>query len=89
MRQDQNPVFRKEIIPWYDSDPACFLMILFMLLVVLFGVAGISVARENVEYHGYAWVAVLLVVMSGAVIISSVVRLLKRYAHRFSEKQHR
>ena len=85
MRRDQNPVFRKEIVRWYNSDPACFLIIFFMLLVLLFGIAGISVARENVEYQGYAWVAVLLVMMSLAVIVSTAIRLIKRYARRFSE----
>ncbi|MFC1516680.1 hypothetical protein ACFL7E_07990 [Thermodesulfobacteriota bacterium] len=85
MGKDQDPLFRKEIVRWYNSDAACLLIILFMFLVFLFGVTGVSVARENVEYHGYAWVAVLLVVMSGVVIVSTSIRLLKRYSGRFTE----
>jgi len=86
MRLGQSPpVFRKEIVRWYDSDPACFVIIFFMFLVLLFGVAGISVARENLEYHEHIWVAILLVVMSGGVIVSTTIRLAKRYANRFSK----
>ena len=85
MGQDQDPLFRKEIVRWYNSDAACLLIILLMFLVFLFGVAGVSVARENVEYHGYAWVAVLLVAMSGVVIVSTSIRLLKRYSAWFSK----
>jgi hypothetical protein len=85
MRQDKHPVFRKEIVPWYNSNPACFLLIFVMFIVFLFGVSGISVSRENAEYHGYAWIAVLLVVMSIGIIVSATIRLAKRYADRFSK----
>jgi hypothetical protein len=56
-----------------------------MLIVFFFGVVGISVARENEEYHEYVWIAVLLVVMSGGVIFSTIIRLMKRYARRYSK----
>jgi hypothetical protein len=85
MRIDQNPVFRKAIVPWYDSETACLIVIFFMFLVFLFGCAGISVARANIEYHEYVWVPVLLVVMSGGVIIFTTIRLIKRYSRRFSK----
>lgn len=57
-----------------------------MLLVLLFGIAGLSVARENAEYQGYAWVAVLLVAMSGVVLVSTSIRLLRRYSDRFQNR---
>ena len=85
MRQDKHPVFRKEIVHWYDSDPVCYLLILVMIIVFLFGIAGISVSRENAEYHGYAWIAALLVVMSVGIIVSTTIRLVKRYADRSSK----
>ncbi len=85
MRIDQNPLFRKTIIPWYDSEAVCIGVILFMMIVFFFGVVGISVARENVEYHGYVWIAVLLVVMSAAVIFSTIIRLIKRHTRRYSK----
>ena len=85
MRIDQNPLFRKTIIPWYDSEAVCIGLIVFMLIVFFFGVVGISVARENEEYHGYVWIAVLLVVMSGGIIFSTISRLIKRHARRYSK----
>jgi nitrogen fixation/metabolism regulation signal transduction histidine kinase len=85
MRIDQNPLFRKTIIPWYDSEAVCIVVIVFMMIVFFFGVVGISVARENSEYHGYVWIAVLLVVMSAAVIFSTIIRLIKRHARRYSK----
>ena len=85
MRIDQNPVFRKSFIPWYDSETACILVIIFMIVVFLFGFAGISVAHENVKYQEENWVAVLLVVMSGWVLLTTTVRLMKRYIRRFSK----
>jgi hypothetical protein len=85
MRIDQNPLFRKVIVPWYDSETACYIVIFFMVLVFLFGFAGISATRENIAYHEYVWVPVLLVLMSGGVIISTTIRLIKRYSRRFSK----
>jgi uncharacterized membrane protein YbaN (DUF454 family) len=85
MRIDQNPLFRKTIISWYDSEAVCISVIVFMIIVLFFGVIGISVARENVEYHEYVWIAVLLVVMSAAVIFSTTMRLIKRHASRYSK----
>lgn len=85
MRIDQNPLFRKTIIPWYDSETVCIGVIVFMMIVFFFGVVGISVARENAEYHGYVWIAVLLVVMSATVIFSTIIRLIKRHARRYSK----
>lgn len=85
MRIDQNPVFRKTIVPWYDSESVCIGVIVFMLIVFLFGFVGILVAREKVEYYGYVWIAVLLVVMSGIVIFSTTIRLIKRHSRRYSK----
>ena len=85
MRIDQNPLFRKVIVPWYDSESACYIVIFIMVLVFLFGFAGISGTRENIAYHEYVWVPVLLVLMSGGVIISTTIRLIKRYSRRFSK----
>lgn len=85
MRLDPNPMFRKIIVPWYDSEAACLIMIVFMFIVLLFAFAGISVSRENFEHNEHIWVPVLLLVMSGAVIVSAIIRLIKRYAYKFSK----
>ena len=85
MRLDQNPMFRKIIVPWYDSEAACLIMIVFMFFVLLFAFAGVSVAHEYFEYHEHIWVPVLLMVMSCAVIVFTIIRLIRRYAYKFSK----
>ncbi len=82
MPSNKSPVFRKIIIPWYHSKTAYGITITFMLLVFLFGLAGISVARENVEYNAYIWLPIVLVVLSGGIIIVSIVRLIRRHTSK-------
>ena len=81
MPLDQNPLFRKVIVPWYDTEKACYTVIGFMSIVFLFGIAGILEAAEKTEYNEYIWVPVLLVAMSTVVIVSTSIRLIKRYTH--------
>jgi len=78
-------MFRKAIVPWYDSETACFIVIVLMAFIFMFGFAGTSVARENAAYQEYIWVPVLLMIMSGWVIVSTTIRLIKRYAYRYSK----
>ena len=85
MRLDQNPVYRKAIYPWYDSDAACYVLLVFMLPVFLFGITGILVTRDIAEYHEYLWVPSLLVFLSSIVILSLSVRLVRRYVNRYSK----
>ena len=40
MRTHQDPLFRKVIAPWYDSEIACIAVIIFMLLRGDWGVGG-------------------------------------------------
>jgi hypothetical protein len=88
MRYDQKPVHRKIIVPWYDSETACLGMILIMVLVFLFALAGISVAGESAEHHHKIWLPILLLITSGIVIISIAVRLFKRFRHRYNKDLH-
>jgi hypothetical protein len=81
MRLDQNPVYRKVIVPWYDSEIACLIVNVLMFIVFLFGLVGISVARETTEYRSFVWVPVMIVTLSGAVILSTTIRLIRRYAN--------
>ncbi len=80
MPTDKSPVFRKAIIPWYHSKLAYGAMIAFMLLVLLFGLAGVSVARENLQFNDYIWVPFVLVVLSGGIIFFNIIRLVRRHA---------
>ena len=80
MPSHKSPVFRKAIIPWYHSKTAYGVTIAFMLLIFLFGLAGISVARENIQYNGFIWVPIVLVVLSGGIILFNILRLIRRHA---------
>ncbi len=75
-------MFRKAIYPFYDSEKACVIIFIVMLLILLFGIAGMSAAREDAQYACYTWVPVLLSTLSLAVLISTSVRLLKHYRER-------
>ncbi len=78
-------MFRKAIYPFYDSEKACIIIFIIMLLILLFGMAGIAAAREDVQYAGYIWVPALLSILSLAVLISTSVRLIRHYLDRISK----
>ena len=82
MPSAKNPVFRKAVIPWYNSKTAYIIVIVFLLLVFLFAMVGISVSRENPSYNGYIWVPVILMVLSAGIIITTIARLIKRYTRK-------
>jgi hypothetical protein len=82
MRLDSNPLFRKTVAPWYDGNFACWLGLVFLLVIVLFAVLGIMVARQYSAYRGYQWVPWLLLVPSVLVMLSVAWRLAGRYFER-------
>lgn len=82
MPSDKNPVFRKAIIPWYNSTTVHIIALIVMLAVFFFAMAGISVSKENAEYRGYVWVPALLLAMSCTIIITTTARLIKRHARK-------
>jgi Mg2+ and Co2+ transporter CorA len=53
--------------------------IAFMLLALVFGLVGVSVTREVEQYHDYVWVPLVLVVLSTGVMISAIIRLIRRH----------
>jgi hypothetical protein len=84
MSQDKNPVFRKAIVPWYDSTRTCWILVGLLLAVVLFGGAGIDAALASPLYAAYVWVPLLLVILGLGVIASILIRLLRRYLDSLS-----
>jgi hypothetical protein len=81
---DPNPFFRKVIVPWYDTEALCIAVIVLNVFVVLFGLLGILVAWENPIHKEAFWVPVLLVVLASWVILSTGLRLTKRWRRRSS-----
>lgn len=78
MKLDQTLSFRKVIIPWYDADPACYVTIGFLLPVLLFSFAGISVAQSLPSPGTFLWVPLLLACLSGLVLVTVSARLIRR-----------
>ena len=85
MRYDEKPVHRTLIVPWYDTKTVCLITIVFMSVVFLFGIVGISVAGERESLQGKIWLPILLVVMSAITIISTAIRLFKRFRYRLAK----
>ena len=73
-----SPVFRKPILPWYDTNAACILLLVFMAVVLLFGLGGLRVAATNPQYRDYLALPILLVVLSGIGTVSVLIRLIRR-----------
>jgi hypothetical protein len=82
MLLDPKPVYRRVIVPWYDSEIVCFFTLLFAGFVLLFGVFGIHVAYETPAYRQYLWIPGLLFAMAAAVFVSVTIRLINRYVQR-------
>ena len=85
MRYDEKPVHRKLIVPWFDSQLTCLVVIVSMLVVFLFALSGITAAGESPIRHKVIWLPILLMGLSASVIISTAVRLFKRFKHRFAK----
>ncbi len=81
MSIEQNPIHRRVIIPWYDSDAACIALMAAMLLILIFGIFGIAVSQETQEYNGHRWIAILLTGLSGWIFLSAGMRLIGRLVH--------
>ena len=82
MLSEKSPVFRKPVIAWYQSKTAYGLTIAFMLFVFLVGLVCISVTREYETYKGYIWVPAVLVILSGSLIVTSIIRLIRQYTSK-------
>ena len=82
MQLDQNPVFRRIIAPWYDFTTACWLMLAAMALVFVFASVGIAVAQKTIAFRSHLWLPLVLLLLSGSVIISTLFRLIKRRSRK-------
>jgi hypothetical protein len=80
-------MFRRIIMPWYDGNAACWILLAAMVLVALFSWAGIAVARFVPMYNGYTWVPVLMLLMSLFVGFSVGYRLFQRYYDRHLQER--
>jgi len=82
MLLDPKPVYRRVILPWYDSEIVCFATLLFAGFVLFFCVFGIHVAYETPDYRQYLWIPGFLFAMGLALFVSIAIRLINRYVQR-------
>ena len=80
---DQNPLFRRVILPWYDTDAVCVLTGVFLLIVFGFALAGISVAFETPDSGRYVWMPTTLLILSAGGIVTVCLRLFRRHTPSF------
>jgi len=76
------PVHRRIIVPWWDSEAACILVLLLMASVFGFALAGLSVCLGEPAFRRHLWLPGLLMALSGSVAASTFLRLLRRRAHQ-------
>ena len=86
MKIAPNPIHRKVIVPWYDSDVLCACVFIFCVFVFVFGVTGICVSAGATEYKPYGWLPWLLTLLSVATAVSIGYRMMKRYMERYEEE---
>lgn len=78
MQLDQNPYFRRTITSWYDSTFACWLLIITMLVVFVFALAGIMVASGEPDFDKHVWFPGFLAFLSGFLVVKVYIRLRAR-----------
>ena len=78
MRLDPNPLFRRVIMPWYDSTPVCWILLVAMVGLIFFSITGIMVAQNTPEYNRFEWVPWVLLSLSVIFGLSVTWRLVQR-----------
>ena len=71
-------LFRKAFIPWYDTEPAMLLTLVFAVVVLLFSITGVAAGLDTPRYSSYIWVPCVLGVLALIVTISTLMRLIRR-----------
>lgn len=78
MQLDQNPFFRKTITPWYDSNPACWILVSVLGLILFFASAGIYVGAATAQFAPHVWFPGLLAFLCLFLIIKITLRVKHR-----------
>jgi|GEM_PF-173733 hypothetical protein len=86
MSLNERPVFRRILTPWYDSDTTCLVVVAVMGAALVFGLAGILTVFEIQSYRRFAWIPLLVSLLSGGVLVSTTTRMTIRHVQRRKEK---
>ncbi|MGD9973999.1 MAG: hypothetical protein AB7S77_13140 [Desulfatirhabdiaceae bacterium] len=86
MSLNARPVFRRILTPWYDSDTTCLVVVAAMGAALVFGLAGMLTVFEIQSYRRFAWIPLLVSLLSGGVLVSTTIRMIIRHVQRRKEK---
>jgi hypothetical protein len=86
MKLEENPVFRKKIVPWYDSSIAAVIRLLIATAIFGFSTIGIQLARETPSFLIFLWVPSVLAGLSAILMIVSGFRLIDTF---LENRKHR
>lgn len=79
MHLDQNPFFRKTITSWYDSSPACWILMGFLFLVFAFALTGMAVASADPALEEHVWFPGLLAFLAFFLKMKIFLRMRRRF----------
>ncbi|WP_028324850.1 hypothetical protein [Desulfatirhabdium butyrativorans] len=86
MKLEENPVFRKKMIPWYDSPIAATIRLLVAAAIFGFSTIGIQLVRETPSFSAFLWVPSILAGLSAILLIVSGFRLIDAF---LENRKHR
>jgi len=78
MQLDQNPFFRKTITSWYDSNFVCWTIMVIMIFIFVFAIAGIIVGSGNPYFQKHVWFPAFLAFLSLILVIKIFLRVKRR-----------
>lgn len=78
MHLDKNPFFRKTITPWYDTNPACWIVMGFLFPVFVFALTGIVVTSADPALAEHVWFPGMLAFLAFFLMIKILFRMRRR-----------
>jgi hypothetical protein len=75
---ERPPFFRKQYIPWYDTNAVCWIAVSLLFLIFLFGLSGMSVALSEPQLSEHVWFPGLLTGLSFFLMVKIGIRLWRR-----------
>jgi len=86
MKLDHHRSFKKTVTRWHETGLFCLVVSLFTAIVFFFAKVGFDFAQSHEEYNRYRWVPVVLMVLSGILLATNLVRLLAHLITRPPEE---
>lgn len=78
-KDPRDPIFRKALVPWYDTDVCILITLTGGLAGLVFSMFGIATAWDEPTYLPHIWVPCLLGLLCLVIVISTMTRLYRRW----------